>query len=97
MATARHPHHSATDARRAALNERLRVLKGVAVGASAALALGLWWLVGGVVASNGQAATPTTVQPLPGGEEDSQGSFFGSGSSLGSGAGQVPLLRSGGS
>ena len=79
-----------------ALNERLRRLKGVAIGVSATLALGFWWLVSGAVASTGQQAA-TTSQQNGGSVTDPTQTFFGSGSALGSASGQVPMLRSGGS
>lgn len=78
---------------------RLRRLKAFAVGISAVMTMGFWWLVSGAVASTQTTATQTTgtlsAQPFG----DTGGSFFGSssGQSLGGSTFQRPMLRSGGS
>lgn len=78
---------------------RLRRLKAVAVGISAVMTMGFWWLVSGAVASTQSTATQTTgtlsTQPFG----DDGGAFFGgaSGQSLGGSTFQRPMLRSGGS
>ena len=84
------------DARRVALDERLRRLKATTVALTAAAALSLWWLIGGVVTANTAAedrSGPTTLT-----QPQTDGSFFSDQQpSVGSGNAQAPALRTGGS
>jgi len=77
---------------------RLRRLKAFAVGISAVMTMGFWWLVSGAVAST-QATTTQSTGTLSTQPFGDSGAFFSgsSGSSLGGSSFQRPMLRSGGS
>lgn len=88
-------HALAADARRQALEARLRRLKRVAVAAAVASSIVLWGLVAlaipSATAAPQQATTPTN-------EDDRlRADFFGNGSFLGTGVGVTPVIRSHGS
>jgi hypothetical protein len=93
-----------TDPRRQANADKLRTLKGISIGLSAALAGSLWWLVSNAVAATQAAAAPqTTPATIVHAERDDNSSFFGEnqapslGGGFGSSSPSRPMLRSGGS
>jgi hypothetical protein len=77
---------------------RLRRLKAFAVGISAVVTMGFWWLVSGAVASTQTTATQTTGTLSTQAFGNDGGAFFGGSSGqLGGSTFQRPMLRSGGS